>query len=371
MATKRNFRAMSMSAASPKKDCKSRRLTSKILKEAYAQQKEVKDEEIAEIVPMRNVFKQTDYGFEELIDDIDLEQSEEFESHFDYKDDMASEEEEKLLDALFKTDGASIAKRLSDKITCVNKKEVEQDDEAVYTTDFLSETTTRFGKFMSLYTHGKMPVALRHTSRQEYWADFLSLTKPETWSPSAMFKATNIFFPQPPSKPDASSRTCTKSEAVIIGSIMQHVSIPEKFSSIALVYLAKLNFLHTTSYFIKVILEKKYSLPYRVIDAVTSHFLRFRKETRVMPVIWHQTLLSFVQMYKHELRKEDKKSLTSLILDNQNHKLITPEIVRELENSRNRGEKVDNISHSDSTMNNKNPIKEDLFDMPQVPMEED
>lgn len=43
---------------------------------------------------------------------------------------------------------------------------------------------------------------------------------------------------------------------------------------------------------------------------------------------------------------------------------ITPEIVRELISSRNRGEMEDN-SHSAST------IKEDWFDMPQVPMEED
>lgn len=48
---------------------------------------------------------------------------------------------------------------------------------------------------------------------------------------------------------------------------------------------------------------------------------------------------------------------------------ITPEIVRELVSSINRGEMEDN-SHSASTINNK-PIKEDWFDMPKVPMEED
>lgn len=76
-----------------------------------------------------------------------------------------------------------------------------------------------------------------------------------------------------------------------------------------------------SSYFIKVILEKKYALSYGAIDAVTCHFLRFHKETRVMPVIWHQTLLAFVQLYKHEIRKEDKKCLISL-LEKQNHNLV-------------------------------------------------
>uniref|UniRef100_A0A0D3E959 Bystin n=1 Tax=Brassica oleracea var. oleracea TaxID=109376 RepID=A0A0D3E959_BRAOL len=96
--------------------------------------------------------------------------------------------------------------------------------------------------------------------------------------------------------------------------------------SAALVCLAEMEFLSTRSYFMKTISEKKYALPHLAIDAVAAHFLRFRRETKVMPVIWYQTLLAFVQRYSHELRKEDKKSLTSL-LEKQNHELITPDIV--------------------------------------------
>uniref|UniRef100_M4DES3 Bystin n=1 Tax=Brassica campestris TaxID=3711 RepID=M4DES3_BRACM len=120
---------------------------------------------------------------------------------------------------------------------------------------------------------------------------------------------------------DYHSGTCTIPEAVIIGSIIHKFSIPENFSSAALLCLAEMEFLGTRSYFMKAILEKKYALAHLAIDAVAAHFLRFRKETKVMPVIWHQTLLAFVQRYKHELRKEDKKSLTSL-LEKQNHELV-------------------------------------------------
>lgn len=49
------------------------------------------------------------------------------------------------------------------------------------------------------------------------------------------------------------------------------------------------------SYFIKLFLDKKYALPYRVVDAVFAHFMRFIDEERVMPVIWHQSLLAFVE----------------------------------------------------------------------------
>jgi essential nuclear protein 1 len=42
-------------------------------------------------------------------------------------------------------------------------------------------------------------------------------------------------------------------------------------------------------------MEKNYALAYHVVDAVVSHFMRFENETRTMPVIWHQSLLAFVQ----------------------------------------------------------------------------
>ena len=49
------------------------------------------------------------------------------------------------------------------------------------------------------------------------------------------------------------------------------------------------------SYFIKILLDKKYALPYRAVDSVAAHFIKFIEDTRIMPVIWHQSLLTFVQ----------------------------------------------------------------------------
>ncbi|KAM6596416.1 hypothetical protein CsatA_006940 [Cannabis sativa] len=156
----------------------------------------------------------------------------------------------------------------------------------------------------------------------------------------------------------------------------------------------------TTSYFIKILLEKKYALPYRALDALIAHFVRFSDDTRIMPVIWHQSLLAFVQRYsniqlgvpskslrlakllillqlgviayryKNELQKEDKVSLRAL-LEKQNHKLITPEITRELNNSRNQGEKEDDLMLIDILCLTSATIEEDRFDIPEVPMEED
>jgi essential nuclear protein 1 len=107
-------------------------------------------------------------------------------------------------------------------------------------------------------------------------------------------------------------------------------------------------------------------MPYRVLDALVAHFMRFVDDIRVMPVIWHQSLLTFVQRYKYEILKEDKEHLQTL-LQRQKHHLVTPEILRELKDSRNRGEKEDPMVDNFAPV----PAKEDRFDIPEVPMEED
>ncbi|XLS75816.1 hypothetical protein HN51_032681, partial [Arachis hypogaea] len=109
-----------------------------------------------------------------------------------------------------------------------------------------------------------------------------------------------------------------------------------------LLRLLRMEYCGTTSYFIKILLEKKYALPYRVVDAAVAHFMRFLDDIRIMPVIWHQSLLAFVQRYKNELLKEDKDNLR-ILLEKQKHRLITPEIIRELNHSRNRGEKEEDV----------------------------
>jgi len=58
-----------------------------------------------------------------------------------------------------------------------------------------------------------------------------------------------------------------------------------------------LNNLGTNSLFLRVLLDKKYALPFRVLDSLVFHFLRFENERRKLPVLWHQALLIFVQRY--------------------------------------------------------------------------
>jgi essential nuclear protein 1 len=135
------------------------------------------------------------------------------------------------------------------------------------------------------------------------------------------------------------SGTCTLKEAVIVGSILTKVSIPVLHSGAALLKLSGMDYTGPTSVFIRVLLDKKYALPYKVIDGLVFHFLSFKRESRQMPVLWHQSFLVFVQRYKSDLTREQKDALLDL-LKVKSHPLITQEIRREIFNSVARGEEM-------------------------------
>ncbi|BDA46830.1 Bystin [Coccomyxa sp. Obi] len=242
------------------------------------------------------------------------------------------------------------------------------------------------GTILKRFTTGKIPKAFKIIPKLSNWEEVLFLTDPEGWSPHATYQATRMFvsnlnakmaqrfmnlvllphvrmdirenrrlhhalfqaLKKAAYKPDAfykglllplcQSGTCTLREAVILSSVLTRVSLPMLHSAAALARLAGMAYSGVNSFFIRVLLDKKYALPYRVIDALVDHFLSFRKEERVLPVVWHQSLLTFVQRYKHEIRAEDKQQLHKLIR-RQFHYLVSPEIHRELEASRSRGEK--------------------------------
>ncbi|KAK7284160.1 hypothetical protein RJT34_18901 [Clitoria ternatea] len=372
-------------------------ITSKIIKEALLQQKELRDED-------QNASNNNNF-FDRLTDTPNVPQDvadddiddfagfSETQSQFAGYEEEIDEEDERIMEAFLSKDQGR-QKTLADLIV----ERIKQKDASV-----VSETRPvpkldksiidiykGVGTHLSRYTVGKIPKAFKHITSMQLWEEVLYITEPENWSANALYQATRIFASNFGAKkaerfyklvllprvredikknkrlhfalyqalkkalykpaaffkgilfPLCESRTCTLREAVIVGSIIEKVSIPPLHSSVALLKLAGMEYCGTTSYFIKLLVEKKYALPYRVVDAVVAHFVRFIDETRIMPVIWHQSLLAFIQRYKNELQKEDKDKLRNL-LEIQKHKLVTPEITRELNHSRNRGEKEEDL----------------------------
>ncbi|XP_059454474.1 bystin-like [Corylus avellana] len=398
-------------------------MSSKILKEALAQQREIQDEaEGRNPNDSDSVFAQGFTEAEEAHEDIDeFAGFSETQSQFGAYDEI-DEEDERVLEAFLRKDAGpqcTLADIIVAKIKQKDAKAASEMRPLPKLDNSIIDLYKGVGKLLRSYTAGKMPKAFKHIPSMQLWEDILYLTEPENWSPNALYQSTRIFASNLGAKkaerfyklvllprvredirknqrlhfalyqalkkslykpaaffkgilfPLCESRTCNLREAVIIGSIIQKVSIPPLHSSVALLKLAEMEYGGTTSYFIKLLLEKKYALPHRVLDATVAHFMRFLEDTRIMPVIWHQSLLAFVQRYKNDLRKEDKDNLRNL-LEMQKHKLVTPEIRRELNNSRNRGEKEDDLMSISSPVSVINKtIEEDRFDIPEVPMEED
>ena len=84
---------------------------------------------------------------------------------------------------------------------------------------------------------------------------FQALRK-STYKPGAFYKGLLL--------PLCASRSCTLREAFIFSSVLRRSSLPVLHSAAALLRLAGLQYAGTTSFFIRVLLDKKYALPYKV-----------------------------------------------------------------------------------------------------------
>ncbi|KAG6006352.1 hypothetical protein E4U43_000450 [Claviceps pusilla] len=271
---------------------------------------------------------------------------------------------------------------------------------------------TKVGQILSRYKSGPLPKPFKILPTIPRWEDILDITRPEKWTPNAVFQATRIFVSHKPIivqrflemvvlekvrediyenkklnvhlfnslkkalyKPAAffkgflfpliGSGTCTLREAHIISAVLARISIPVLHSAAALKGLCDIAAQEAsqgsegggaTNIFIKTLLEKKYALPYQVIDALVFHFLRFRSEDPAsaqmdnlmtgvsgegdvrtkLPVIWHQSLLAFAQRYKGDITEDQREALLDLLLSH-GHSAIGPEVRRELLAGRGRG----------------------------------
>jgi essential nuclear protein 1 len=277
------------------------------------------------------------------------------------------------------------------------------------------EAFTKCGQLLSRYKSGPLPKPFKILPTLPSWPDLLAITQPESWTPNAVFAATKIFISAQPAvaqhylntvlldrvkeeiygtkklnvhlynslkkalyRPAAFfkgflfplvSENCTLREANIISSVLVRISIPVLHSAAALLRLCEIAAgqsmtVNTESagacnIFIRVLLEKKYALPYKAVDALVFHFLRFRNSSPAargedtemsearksvkqagkddkLPVLWHQCLLVFAQRYKNDITEDQREALLDLLLV-RGHKDIGPEIRRELLVGRGRG----------------------------------
>ena len=261
---------------------------------------------------------------------------------------------------------------LFEQMNTVNKKIINQK---------IVDAYKLVGEVLRTYTSGKLPKAFNILSSTEDWEDLVNITEPYNWTPQAMYNAViqfssadstigTIFFEKylvPAIKADIKknkklnihyynclkralfkpsaffkgiilpmSKSLSGKEASIIGSILRKCSIPNNHASAAIVKLSQLcqNDKKGVSvgalFFIRLLLVKKYALPKEVKDHLVKFFMSYYDFDRnKLPVLWHQTLLCFVQHYKLDLTEDEKINLKDL--NNKiGHHLIQSEISKEL-----------------------------------------
>ena len=281
----------------------------------------------------------------------------------------------------------------------------------------------RCGRILSRYKSGPLPKPFKILPTLPSWPDLLMLTRPEAWTANAIYAATKIFISASSAaaqhfltsvlldrvkddihetkrlnvhlynslkkslyKPAAFFKGflfplvlegCSLREAHIVSSVLARVSIPVLHSAAALLRLCEIAAEQSNNenagaanIFIRVLLEKKYALPYKAIDALVFHFLRFRALKRAqngaegslegkegkLPVLWHQSLLVFAQRYKNDITEDQREALLDLLLI-KGHKEIGPEVRRELLAGRRVGGETEgtvmgmDVEDGDDTMN--------------------
>ena len=126
------------------------------------------------------------------------------------------------------------------------------------------------------------------------------------------------------------AQNATTREAIIIGSILQKMSINALDVAAALVKMTTWEYKLGNGYFIKVLLSKRYTLPTMVLDELVNFFCRtgmseeqnkaydegvegengeYDELPKEMPVMWYQTVLALVQCYKMYFSVQQKKKI--------------------------------------------------------------
>lgn len=253
----------------------------------------------------------------------------------------------------------------------------EQEPEGVLLPPKVIAVYTQVGELLSRYRSGKLPKAFTIIPTLKNWRDVLYVTNPEAWSNQAVYEATKLFITSMPThqtpvfirevllprfrdqieeeksvnyhvyralkkalfKPQAffkgllfpllKDMQCTNKEAVIIASVLSKTSIPLLHSAAALLYVAEFPYNPTNTIIIKTLLDKKYALPYKVVDAIVFHFVDFRTYQNPLPILWHQSFLVFAQRYKNDITDDQREALMAVARIHTHH-AITPEIRREL-----------------------------------------
>lgn len=321
----------------------------------------------------------------------------------------------------------NLADKIMEKIAqngSQNPDEEEEDEEEndintrhtdrVYLPPRVIEAYQKVGESLRAWKHGKLPKLFKVLPTIKNWEDLLYVTAPEAWTPNAVYEATRLFVSNLTAakaekfvslvlyprfrqdieesedhklnyhiyralkkslyKPAAFFKgflfqlvedQCSVREAMIAASVLKKTSVPVQHAAVALSWLLEQEFSPASTVFIRVLIEKKYALPFQTIDDLVFYFMKFRvitdnksssftinnemdqdeeifddvdidisqqrklQQSPPLPLVWHKALLAFAQRYKNDIT-DDQRDFLMEVIRQRGHKEIGPEIRREL-----------------------------------------
>lgn len=371
----------------------------KILHLATEQQNELEAEESRETMAFVPLVSEK-YQLSVESDEEDDHSYSDFDGKLDgiEEEELELEEQDlKIFEKYFCTDKTEEKFNLGDKILSLiqEKEEMKSRDlkinsniNAVRLPPKVIAAYQKIGRILSSYTHGKLPKLFKILPTLKNWEDVLYVTDPERWTPHATYEATKLFVSNLRTREaqrfvesvllekfrtsieDSENHTldyhtyrairkslykpgaffkgfllplvdshCTVREATVAASALAKASVPVLHSSVALSQLVQRDYNPAATVFIRVLIEKRYALPYQTLDEIVFYFMRFRQaaqdelgdteELPLLPVVWHKAFLAFAQRYKNDIT-DDQRDFLLETLRQRFHHAIGPEIRREL-----------------------------------------
>ena len=153
---------------------------------------------------------------------------------------------------------------------------------------------------------------------------YFQALKKAIYKPAAFFKGIIFSIVQDPHT--------TLKETSVYCSVISGTSIPALHAAAALMKISTGEYAGPKFMIIRILLDKKFALPTKTISLIFDYFCSFGRSYNSLTVLWHQALLVFVQRYKSEFDEERKRNVRELV-GLQNHAMISPEIIREMESA--------------------------------------
>ncbi|CRG96150.1 U3/U14 snoRNA-associated small subunit rRNA, putative [Plasmodium gallinaceum] len=327
-----------------------------------------------------DIYENSDVSLNEMNNKLDF-QKEDYFNEIDESNDIFEELDIK------------VNKEISNEIGRKEKEELKQEEQRDKIDPLVEKCYKTIGEELANYKKGKLHRAFKILTKSPKWFELLLLTKPKKWTTQATFEATKLFssglkeadvckfyefilLPIILENIDQNKKLdsflyktlikalyksnawfkgilfpllqneCTKKQMIIIGSVVQKMSISVNSVICGLNEIFKFPWNSTIGYFLCIFFNKKYSFPKQFIEGCVEYFIKFQNYQNHLTIVWHKALLMLILNYK-ELLDESHLDKIKVLIQKKNHHQISSEILKHMYSSSSFIKKIKDLTIND------------------------